>query len=97
MREAVVYSRPGCHLCDRAEEIVRAIARDYPMAVRRANVDDDPTLAARYGDTVPVVAIDGRVLAAGRVSEYRLRKALGVPPTPRALFGLVRSALEPPG
>jgi thiol-disulfide isomerase/thioredoxin len=95
MPEAVVYSRPGCHLCERAEHLLASIARDYPMVVRRVNVDDVPQLAARFGERIPVVAIDGRVVAAGRVSEYRLRKALGIPPTPRGWLGLARSAFRP--
>lgn len=94
MPEAVIYTRRNCHLCERAHEVVSAVARDYPLSIRTVDVDADAALRGAYGDTVPVIAIDGRVLAAGRVSEYRLRKALGVPPSPRAFAGLARAIIR---
>jgi glutaredoxin len=93
--EARLYTRADCHLCQRARAILDAIARDYPLAIRELDVDADPALRARYGLSVPVVEVDGRLLAAGRVSEFRLRRALGLPATPRAWVGLARSALKP--
>lgn len=93
MADVVLYTRQGCHPCARAEAVVRAIAQDYPLTLRKIDVDDQPDLRATYGDRVPVVVVDGQVRAEGRVSEYRLRKALGIPPTPRAWLGLARSAL----
>ena len=95
MAEAVLYTRLDCHLCHRARAVLDAIARDYPLVVREQDVDADPELRSRYGETIPVVTIDGRVVAAGRVSEFRLRRALGVPPTPRGWAGLARAALRP--
>ena len=95
MAEAVLYTRADCHLCQRARAILEAIGRDLPLAIREQDVDADPALRARFGLTVPVVEVDGRVLAEGRVSEFRLRRALGVPPTPRGWVGLARAALRP--
>ena len=95
MAEALLYTRADCHLCQRARAILDAIARDYPLAIRELDVDADPALQARYGLSVPAVEVDGRLLAAGRVSEFRLRRALGLPATPRAWVGLARSALKP--
>ena len=94
MAEAVLYTRADCHLCHRARAILDAIARDCPLAIREQDVDADPTLRERYGGIVPVVEVEGQILAAGRVSEFRLRRALGVPPTARAWIGLARSALR---
>jgi glutaredoxin len=95
LAEAVLYTRVDCHLCHRARAILDAIARDCQLSIREQDVDADPALRERYGQTVPVVEVDGRLLAAGRVSEFRLRRALGVPATPRAWVGLARSALRP--
>jgi glutaredoxin len=90
----VLFTRAECHLCHRARAVLDAIARDTPMTVIERDVDADAELQRRYGQTVPVVEIDGRVLAAGRVSEFRLRRALGVPPTPRAWLGIAKAALR---
>lgn len=95
MAEARLYTRAGCHLCGRARAILDAIARDHPLAIREIDVDADPALRERFGLSVPAVEIDGRLLAEGRVSEFRLRRALGVPATPRGWIGLARAALDP--
>lgn len=56
-----LYSRPGCHLC---EEMKRAIA---PARKREAfdweevDIDGDPELVSRYGESIPVLAINGKV------------------------------------
>ena len=54
-RRLTVYSRYGCHLCT---DMLQALARlrpvlDFEFSVR--DIDDDPQLAARYGDRVPVL------------------------------------------
>jgi hypothetical protein len=36
----------------------------------------DPDLAARYGDVIPVVSVDGREALVSKVTEFRLLKAL---------------------
>jgi glutaredoxin len=59
--ELVLYTRAGCHLCD---EMKREIARADAAVLddlREVDVDSDPALAARHGQSVPVLAIDGRV------------------------------------
>jgi glutaredoxin len=59
--ELVLYTRRDCHLC---EAMKREIARaDSALLgeLREIDVDSDPALAARHGDSVPVLAIDGRV------------------------------------
>lgn len=76
MREAVIYGRQGCHLCDEAEAKLRKVAGDYPMAIRKVDVDADPVLRALYDVRVPVVEVDGRIVDEGAVTEYRLRQSL---------------------
>jgi glutaredoxin len=55
----VIYTRPGCHLCDEAKmEITRAGCSDL-FSLEEINIDSDPSLATRYGYDIPVVTIDG--------------------------------------
>ena len=63
-----LYTRRGCHLCEQAEERLRLL--DFPYDP--VDVDTDPTLRARYGDDVPVLATGGRVLLRGVLSRARL-------------------------
>lgn len=63
-----LYTRRGCHLCEQAEE--RLLLLDF--AYTPVDVDTDPTLRARYGDDVPVLATGERVLLRGVLSRARL-------------------------
>lgn len=66
--ELTLYTRPGCHLCEQAEEHLRGLEFRY----RAVNVDSAPALRARFGDDVPVLAHGERVLAKGVLGKGRL-------------------------
>ena len=61
---ATLYTRAGCHLCEDALALLRALQRTHPHSLAVLDVDDDPALAARYGDAVPVVEVGGRSIVA---------------------------------
>ena len=69
---AVLYTRRGCRLCEEAEDILAAVG----VRPRLVEVDAEAALAARYGLRVPVLEIDGVVVAEGRFEERRLVAAL---------------------
>jgi len=71
-----LVGRTGCHLCDDAREVVRAVADDTGAGWVEQLVDDDPDLLRRYGEMVPVVLVDGTQHDFYRVDETRLREAL---------------------
>lgn len=59
--QLIVYSRPGCHLCeDLIEELMPLVRGRATLEVR--NIDDDPALAAEYGIRIPVVEVNGKAL-----------------------------------
>lgn len=68
----VVYTRPGCHLCDVAKETLAK----YALTYEDVNIDEDLDLRLRYTDCVPVVVVDGRERFRGRVDEVLLRRLL---------------------
>ena len=74
--QVVIYTRPGCHLCDVAKREILAAdcAEDYDL--REVNIDADPTLAARYGWDIPVVAINGVVTFKHRLTAREFRREL---------------------
>jgi glutaredoxin len=71
-----LYSRPGCHLCDTAREVVARVCDDLGEAFVEVDIDGDPELLGRFGDEIPVTFVDGRQHDFWRVSEARLRAAL---------------------
>ena len=70
--QVVVYTRAGCHLCDDAEQLLRAAG----LAPQMINVDADETLRALHSDWVPVVEIDGVVRFRGLIEPVLVRRLL---------------------
>jgi glutaredoxin len=58
-KAVTLYTRTGCHLCEQAEQVLRAEQRTIPFALVTVDIDGDPELARKYGLRVPVVAVDG--------------------------------------
>ena len=76
----VVYTREGCHLCDEAIAVLWRYAAWLP-ALETIDIDSDPQLVERFGTSIPVVEIDGRVRFQGCVNEVLLRRLIeGTPP-----------------
>ncbi len=76
MVEVTILSRHECHLCDVVERMARQVQAEVPFTLTRRNIDEQADLAARYGDRVPVVLIDGRETFAGKVTEGDFRRAV---------------------
>ena len=47
----ILYSRPGCHLCDLAAAMLVRLGADW----REENIESDAGLEERYGLEIPVV------------------------------------------
>jgi glutaredoxin len=67
-----IYSRPGCHLCDEAKEVIERVRRRYPFSMRSINIETDPALEQEYGEQIPVVFINGTQAFKFRVDEQEL-------------------------
>lgn len=72
----VLFSRPGCHLCDDARAVVVRVTRELGEAFVERDITRDPDDLLEYGESIPVVEVDGRRIARWRVSEEILRAAL---------------------
>ena len=71
-----LYTRPGCHLCDDARAVVRAVCDDLGETFEEVDITTDDDLEDRFGEEIPVTFVDGRQHDFWRVSETRLRAAL---------------------
>jgi glutaredoxin len=59
MTDLTLYGKPGCHLCDDAKRVVQHVRQTRPFAYTEIDVSLDPVLHARYGERIPVIAING--------------------------------------
>ena len=72
----VLYTRPGCHLCDVAREAVLSLRQRLGFAFDEIDIEGDDELELEYGIRIPVVEVDGEEAfevtvdsgAAGRVA-----------------------------
>jgi glutaredoxin len=57
--KVIIYSRPGCRLCDEAKQIIAAAGHVDEYALDEINIESDPDLINRYQHDIPVITIDG--------------------------------------
>ena len=69
-----IYSRPGCHLCDEAKEVIERVRRRVGFGLRIINVESDPALEKEYGELIPVVFINGNQAFEYQVDEIEFEK-----------------------
>jgi hypothetical protein len=72
----LLLSRPGCHLCDDARDVVARVTAELGERFAERDITQDPALLAEHGESIPVVIVDGVQVDYWRVSEPRLRAAL---------------------
>ena len=60
MADVVVYSRPGCHLCEEAiEQIIALHEEGYRFNLHEIDIESNDLLLRRYLERIPVVEVDG--------------------------------------
>jgi glutaredoxin len=71
-----LLSRPGCHLCDDAREVIARVAGELGVRWEERDITASGDDLAEYADQIPVTLIDGLQHDFWHVSEERLRAAL---------------------
>lgn len=69
-----LLTRPGCHLCDEMKREVDAALASDPHEWELVNVDEDPELAKRYGESLPVLFVNDRLFAKVRLPNLAGRR-----------------------
>jgi glutaredoxin len=71
-----LLSKPGCHLCDDAREVISRVATDLGVPWEEVDITQDDDLHRRYWEQIPVTLVDGVQHDFWHVSEEGLRTAL---------------------
>jgi glutaredoxin len=75
--DVVVYSRPGCHLCEEAIAAIVALhGEGYRFGLHEVDVESDELLLRRHLERIPVVEIDGVVVSDLVLDEAAVRTRL---------------------
>jgi glutaredoxin len=76
MTTVTLYTKPDCHLCDVAHEVLEGVREDFGFDIEHVDISQDRMLKKRYGVRIPVVAVDGVELFEHRVDDRALRLIL---------------------
>lgn len=71
-----LIGRPGCHLCERAHEVISQVISEANIEFEELSLLDDPELMAEYSEEIPVILVNGKVHDFLRVDAERLRAAI---------------------
>ncbi len=60
MHKITVMSKPGCHLCDQALQVIQNVVGSHiDVLIEEVDITQDQDLLEKYHDDIPVVLIDG--------------------------------------
>jgi glutaredoxin len=59
MTTVTLYGKPGCHLCDDARAVIARVRESHEFELKEVDITLDPGIYRRYGERIPVVAVDG--------------------------------------
>ena len=76
MTRVTLFGKPGCHLCDDARRELLELRTQLRFELEEVDVSLDPRLHRRYGERIPVVAVDGEEAFEHFVDEAELRRRL---------------------
>ena len=60
MAAVVVYSKPGCCLCDDVKEQLEVLRVHHAFDLRVVNILEDPEAYEKFKEEIPVVFINGK-------------------------------------
>jgi glutaredoxin len=60
MIDVVVYSKPGCCLCDEVKAKLEMLQASHAFTLREVNILEDPEAHERFKEEIPVVFINGK-------------------------------------
>jgi glutaredoxin len=71
----IIYSRPGCHLCDEAKAAILGAGCSDQFVLEEINIESDDELLTKYRYDIPVITIEGVESFIHRVdpTEFRTR------------------------
>lgn len=72
----VVYSKPGCHLCEDAVQLLQGLHREFDLTIDEIDITTDRELFKNYFEKIPVLIVDNRHTLAAPIRLDDVRAAL---------------------
>ncbi len=61
------YTKPGCHLCDEAELMMKLAQEDFPLTWTKVDIETDDESHEKYMLMIPVIERNGDALLHGSI------------------------------
>lgn len=74
MRAVILYSKPGCHLCEDLRAELDALGPTLGFDVEEIDITRDPGLFEKYRYEIPVLMAGGEEIGRGRITEADVRR-----------------------
>jgi len=71
-----LYTRNGCHLCEKAKAILLKLKESYDFHYIEADIDSSDEFTEKYGIMIPVVEINGEEIQFGQIDELFVEQVL---------------------
>jgi glutaredoxin len=72
----IIYSRPGCHLCDDAKAVIMSAGCGDRFVLEEINIESSDELLTKYRYDIPVITIDGVETFIHRVTPREFREKI---------------------
>jgi glutaredoxin len=72
----IIYSRPGCHLCDEAKTAIQNAGCSERFTLEEINIESDDELLRKFKYDIPIVMIDGVEAFRHRVDTAAFRRKI---------------------
>ena len=72
----IIYSRPGCHLCDDAKAAIQNAGCNDQFTLEEVNIESDNDLLTKYKHDIPVITIDGHETFIHRLTPQEFKQKL---------------------
>ena len=76
MKRVVVYSKPGCHLCEDAMQLLNSLRGEFDLTIEEIDIVTDRELFKQYFDKIPVLLIDNHTSLAAPIHRDDVRATL---------------------
>ena len=74
--EVVVYTKPGCHLCDVVKDMLETLQASHAFHLRVVNILEDSEANQKFKEEIPVVFINGKKAFKFYLDEEKFLKRL---------------------
>jgi glutaredoxin len=76
MPKLTLYTRQGCHLCEDAKAALLELKNEWDFSFEEVDIESSDELTEQYGLMIPVVHMDGEMVAYGIVNQFDIKERL---------------------